>query len=365
MKVSVPSRTTAGVSYDVVVGLDGTLECNCPASFYPRRGECWHLKFVREELEMTTEMSRALVPIVVQPPTALLHTQHDLDIINNTAAMVFAGGVSLPKELNTKEKVAAVMLYGLELGLRPMTAIQHLYIVEGKVAASAQVMVGLCMNKERDIEFHVEQLDATICTIRMIRPSRHVNETKTITWEQIKLAGLARGNNLQYPEDRLTYHTVKRLCRLYAPDLINGMDEGMAVPGVTESEWRVEAGDLYNEGDAPQLAPANVDRETGEIHEPPRREPESVGRVDDAAPAAASPDQVNEPDVNAMRAAVHNMLVDCKQTWGAKEYGDLFRELSIFMPDGEAKFDPKVIDGERAEACVAYLRERRGEAVPV
>jgi len=253
--VQVPSRTKAGQFYEVTIALDGTPICSCPASFYPHRLTCWHVKYVQEEM-MTNETSRALVPVVIQPPVALLHTQRDLDVIKETAAMVYAGGVSLPKELNSPEKVAAIMLYGLELGLRPMTAIQHLYLVDGKVAASAQVMAGLCMNKEKDIEFHVEQLDESICTIRMIRPSRHVNETRTITWAQIKTAGLARGNNLQYPEDRLTYHTMKRLCRLYAPDLINGLDEGVAVPGVTESQWRVEESDLYNEGDAPAIAQA-------------------------------------------------------------------------------------------------------------
>jgi hypothetical protein len=181
--VLVPSRSKPGAYYEVAIGLDGVLICNCPASFYPRRGECVHVKGVGKDIEMSNE-STALVPITVRQPVALLHSQHDLDVIKETAAMVYAGGVSLPAALNTKEKVAAVMLYGLELGLRPMTAIQHLYIVDGKVSASAQVMAGLCMSKEKDIEFHVEQLDASVCTIRMIRPSRHVNEYRTITWQQ-------------------------------------------------------------------------------------------------------------------------------------------------------------------------------------
>jgi hypothetical protein len=83
---------------------------------------------------------------------------------------------------------------------------------------------------------------------------------------------------------------------------------------------------------------------------------------DDLTPPAPQPSTSNEGDAD--KRTIVAMLTDCKQTWGAKEYGDLFRELSIFMPDGEAKFDPKAIDGERAAACVAYLRERRGEAVP-
>jgi hypothetical protein len=255
--VRVPSRTHAGHFYDVSIGIDGSLICSCPASF--NHLECWHQRFVKEEM-MTNEASKALVPVVVQPSTALLPTSRELDLVERAAAMIYAGGVSLPKELNTKEKVAAVMLYGLELGLRPMTAIQHLFLINGKLGASAQVMAGMCMAKEPDISFPVERLDAQVCTMRMIRPSRHLNEVMTVTWEQIKRAGLDRNPmNQQYPEDRLRYHVVKRLCRLVAPDLINNMDEGVPVAGLSDpGSWRedkaLDDSDLYNEGDQPMLA---------------------------------------------------------------------------------------------------------------
>lgn len=368
--VRVPSRKDPAVFYDVMVGLDGALQCTCPASF--RNLKCWHVADVQEEMNMTNQTTRELVPVVVSPSVELLPSSHDLDVVERAAAMAYAGAVSLPAELNTKEKVAAVMLYGLELGLKPMTAIRHLYIVKGKVSPSAEVMAGMCMAKERDIAFHIEELTAQKCTIRMVRPSRNVNEAYTVTWDQITRANLAGGTNANYPEDRLRYHCMKRLMRAYAQDLINNMDEGVVLPGLNEGEsWRptVVDSDFYNEGDAP----LNVDRETGEIiegfevkHEAQQAPanvsagtPASPGGV--ATPAAAS---VDEPDVDAMRQSIVAMLTDCKQTWPAKDYGDLFRELSIFMADTDAKFDPKVIDTERAAACIAYLRERRGEAVP-
>lgn len=338
-----------------------------------------------------TNQTRELVPVVVSPSVEILPSSHDLDVIERAAAMAYAGAVSLPEGIKTKEQVAAVMLYGLELGLKPMTALQRLYIVKGRVTLSAEVMAGICMGKEKDIRFPIEELDAQKCTIRMVRPSRNIDQAYTVTWQQIQRAGLASDQNSKYPEDRLRYHCMKRLCRAYAPDLINNLDEGVALPGFEgEQPWRptvIDSSDLYNEGDAP----LNVDRETGEILDgfevvqpenvqaPPRPSPPPPEHEAQQAPAnvsagtPASPGgvatpaapSVDEPDVDAMRAAIHNMLVDCKQTWSPKDYGDLFRELSIFMPDTDAKFDPKSVDGERAAACVAYLRERRGEAVPV
>lgn len=254
--VEVQSRNpkTPNTWYAVTRGVDDSLICSCIASFYPYRGECWHLGVAREEFEMTSE-ARALVPIVVRPSVELLPSSHDLDVVERAAAMAFQGKVALPEELKTQQQVAAVMLYGLELGVKPMTALRHLYIVKGKVSPSAELMAGLCMAKEKDISFHIEQLDETVCTIRMLRPSRKVDAVYTVTWQQIERAGLAgSGVNKQYPEDRLRYHCMKRLMRAYAQDLLNNLDEGVVLPGIggEGQTWRptvVDASDLYNEGD--------------------------------------------------------------------------------------------------------------------
>lgn len=292
--VEVRSRNvkTPDVWYQVTRGLDGSLVCSCAASFYPYRSECWHLQKAKKEFAMTTE-TRALVPIVVKPSAALLPSSHDLDVVERAAAMAYAGAVALPAELNSPAKVAAVMLYGLELGLRPMTSIRHLYIVKGRVSPSAELMAGLCMAKERDISFHIEELNAEKCTIRMIRPSRNVNDVMTITWAQIARAGLDQGANKQYPEDRLRYHCMKRLMRAYAQDLLNNLDEGVVLPGIDETApWRptVVDNDMYNDGDVPD----NVDHETGEIHEATQQAPVSASAGPESgppvdAPAAPSP----------------------------------------------------------------------------
>ena len=364
--IEVRSRNpkTPNTWYAVTRGVDYSLICSCIASFYPYRGECWHLNEARKVFGMTTE-SKALVPVVVVPPQALLPTQRDLDVINQAAAMVYAGGVSLPPELNTKEKVAAIMLYGLELGLRPMTAIQNLYIVKGRVAASAQVMAGLCMNKEKDIEFHVEQTDGEVCTIRMVRPSRRVNEAMTITWDMIKRANLAGGQNANYPEDRLRYHCMKRLCRTYAPDLINGLDEGVPVAGVTESEWRVEEADLYNEGDAP----LNVDRETGEILDDLAIETDTETDTNpgpdtnasaSADPAGRADGAQLEAETNAARQMLYDEAVRIKKSGAMTPtgYGNMIRRLGARYNAGEGgKFSTVALSLEDARAALAEMLE--------
>ncbi len=201
---------------------------------------------------MTNGTSTALVPVKLTPSLALLPSERDLSLIDQAAALALSGAVALPPELKTRAQVAAVMLYGLELGLKPMTAIRHLYIVNGRVSPSAEVMAGMLMAQEPDSRMEIVSLSETECTMRIIRPSRNIDKTYTVTWAEIVKAGLGGGNNAKYPTDRLRYHCTKRLLRAYAPDVINAMDGPMvdgAAPYV-EQEPAVDAAELYNEGDA-------------------------------------------------------------------------------------------------------------------
>lgn len=359
------------VTYDVTLGLDGTLLCCCPASF--NYLACYHQERARKVFAMTTATSTALVPVKISPSMALMPTKDDIDLIDHTAAMAFKGSVTLPAELNTKEKVAAVMLYGLELGLRPMTALRHLYIVKGKVSPSAELMAGMLMGAEPDARLEVVEINDERCTMRLIRPSRHIDKTYTVTWDDIKKAGLAREANLQYPQDRMRYHSTKRLMRIYCPDVINAMDGPLLDQRVTETqeirETPAPASALYNEGDEPATGEwrdtdgVSLDRipaedeilDTAPYAPADDDEAAVTAPVDDApAPTATS--------LDSMRPLITAKVMDCKSTWPAKEYGDLYRELlAKYMPEGATKFETAALTEETAAACLAELRQRRGE----
>ena len=261
--VMVPSRTTAGLSYRVDLAIDGTLLCNCPAAL--NNLKCWHVTYLQEELSMN-ETSTALVPLRLAPTQALVPSERTLALINQTAQLALSGAIALPKELNTREKVAAVMLYGLELGLRPMTSLRHLYVVNGRVQPSAEVMAGLLISSEPDARLLVEELTDQTCTMRIIRPQRNLNATFTVTWTEIERAGLAKTDvALKYPQDRLRWHCTKRILRTYAPDAINALDQGAAV--LAELADAQDDEELYNDGDD-HAAAIDVDTETGEIMGP-------------------------------------------------------------------------------------------------
>lgn len=250
---------------------------------------------------MNEETSTALVPIQMRPIASLLPTDHDYALIDKAAALVFAGAVSLPKELNTKEKVAAVMLYGLELGLAPMTAIRHLYIVNGRVQPSCEVMAGLLLSRHADARLSLVEISNELCTMRLVWPSREVDDTYTVTWDDIKRAKLDQGENAQkYPQDRLRYHCTKRLLRVYAPDVINGLDQGAPAFEASGARYVLnenEAEELYNEGDRPNVIEGQlVDRDTGEVIAEPGATQQARGSASESGAPVAPPPAASPPD---------------------------------------------------------------------
>jgi hypothetical protein len=200
-----------------------------------------------------------------------------MKLIDRAAQLAFSGAIALPKELNTKEKVGAVILYGLELGLAPMSALKHLYIVNGKVQPSTEVMAGLLLSRHPDARLLVEELTNERCVMRLIWPSRQVNDTYIVTWEDIKRAGLDKNEVAQkYPQDRLRYHATKRLLRIYAPDVINGLDQGSPVidPEATpEDEEAIDDAELWNPGDVIQGEARLVEEQAG-VEDVPTATPE-------------------------------------------------------------------------------------------
>jgi hypothetical protein len=249
----VPSRSRPGEVYRVDVTADGRLLCNCAG--FEHRGRCWHVSYLKEENMTTTEPTQALVPIRLAPPPSTLPTEREMTLIAQAAGWALAGAVSLPRELNSPEKVAAVMLAGWELGLKPMTAIRHLYIVDGRVQPSAELMAGLFQRQEPQGRLEVVGLSETECTMRIVRPSRGVDARYTVTMHDVERAGLSKREGwLRYPKDRLRWHCTKRILRIYAPDAINAL-EAIELASLQPASDGEPEDALYNEGDTAKPSP--------------------------------------------------------------------------------------------------------------
>jgi len=146
-------------------------------------------------------------PLEVSIPPRSLPTQAELSVMGKIAqTLVQARGHSVPKEIDSAAKAAAVLLAGWELGVKD---------------PSAQFI------------FHVYTTSA--CEVELRRGGKHV-VTGMYTMEDARASGqLAKGGPWkQYPRDMLAWAAVKRACRLGAPDLVN------AIPSVEAEEGALD-----------------------------------------------------------------------------------------------------------------------------
>jgi len=357
----VPSRTQPGVIYRVAWALDGRLICNCVAA-WAGKYQCWHVKAIREEFDMTATDERLLPAVRVMPSESLLPTEHTYQAIERAAKLALSGAVALPKELNTSDKVAAVMLYGWELGLKPMTALQHLYIVHGRVQPSAQVMAGL-LEARTDARIRVVESTDKKCTLRLVWPSRHIDETWSCDWAEVQRAGLDKDASsawAKYPRDKLVWHTTKRILRIYAPDVINGL----VGPVIGDELAEAEDDDLYNEGDGLDAYVDGfvVDTDTGEILDGATQQEVASGGVT----AAATPPAHEEPETAAASQSpspasphqrIRNLMVDRAQTSDRRSLDAFMAHLGQDFPYAvkDGRFQIDALTPEDAAALLLVL----------
>jgi len=128
-----------------------------------------------------------------------------------------------PTSLKNSQAIAAVILKGDELGIPPMTAIQELHVIEGKVGMSAELMRALILRKIPGAAIEVVESTDTACTLRGKRPGQKPMDVSfTINDAAMqKLAG--KDNWKKEPSDMLFARATSRLKRRYFPDACIGV----------------------------------------------------------------------------------------------------------------------------------------------
>lgn len=252
--------------------------CNCPG--YLSHGHCWH---EREVLGKEADMTTALQPYRVQPPTALLPTTDELNMIRAIAQTASKETSLLPKIAGkpmTEGQAAVIMLYGREMGVQPLAALNQIYVVNGRPQASAQLMIGLMQSA--DPNAGVEILERTIEKARVRITYKGRSQTFEATMDDAKRANLTKNPVWSsYPKQMLVWTAVRTGVRLMAPDALNALAQ---LPPVSEAEALIPEGDTI---EAEAVAVSVVDEEPSltedaEADITPEPEPDQ--------PAAAEPE---------------------------------------------------------------------------
>src|SRR3990167_10501869 len=172
----VPSETSDRI-YKLEVH-DGQAVCDCPG--FTNHGHCRHVDEATKEEPVTdipTEESRALTvapqPLAVAMPTRTLPTREELSIIGSIAASVVkAAGHAVPKDMDSPYKAVAVMLAGWELGMKPMTALRHIFVVNGRTEPDAQAMMGVVRALDPSADFIFHEWTSDKCRVELRRAGR-------------------------------------------------------------------------------------------------------------------------------------------------------------------------------------------------
>lgn len=117
--------------------------------------------------------------------------------------------------------VAAVILYGREIGLPPMTALRTSYVVNGRVALAAETMRGLVLAAGHTIVYR--EATSARCVAAGQRKGQEAWHEVEWTLDLARRAGIAGGKSWQnYPRQMLKARATAELCRDLFPDIIGG-----------------------------------------------------------------------------------------------------------------------------------------------
>lgn len=154
---------------------------------------------------------------------------------------------------------AATILYGREIGIPPITALQTMHVINGRVGMAAELMRAQVLAAGHDLEI----VESTTALCRM-RGRRRGSETwATVQWSKgdAQQAGLSGDGWRKYPRQMLLARCSAELCRAVFPDVTHGMAalEELAAP---------------MDGDAPEGAtpPRRVGRAPRTPQTPPQAE---------------------------------------------------------------------------------------------
>jgi hypothetical protein len=177
------------------------------------------LRTSQELVNPTTDSWAEMLPQVAELARAICSTPFVPDSLRNNVA-----------------GTTAAILYNREIGLPPMTGLNAVHVIKGKVGISAEMMRAQVLAAGHDIWF--EETNTSYCVISGQRAGSDRVTTVKYSETDAKTAGLFSNDNYKKnPRRMYQARATSELCALIFPDVIRGMVSS------EELEAEAEAGD--------------------------------------------------------------------------------------------------------------------------
>lgn len=131
----------------------------------------------------------------------------------------------VPKAMRgNADMVTAAIMYGDEIGVSPVAALQGIDVIEGRPRPSSDLMRALVLAAGHSYVVH--EMTGVRCRVSGLRNGRPEHERMTVEWtiDMAKAAGLTgKPNWRSYPRAMLFARAMSDLCRAIFPDAIRGL----------------------------------------------------------------------------------------------------------------------------------------------
>jgi hypothetical protein len=181
---------------------------------------------------------------------AVRDEQKDFGELMKVGAMIAKSGYF--QDAREESQAIVKVLAGKELGIGPVTAMQGIYIVKGRVTLGANLMASLIKSSGR-YNYRILELTDKVCRIQFYEDGKPVGES-SFTMEDAKKAGLGGANWTGYARNMLFARALSNGAKWYCPDAFSG-----TTPYTREE---IEQGATVEE-----LPTVEVDTATGEVIE--------------------------------------------------------------------------------------------------
>lgn len=187
----------------------------------------------------------------------------------------------VPAHFKGNENAAtAAILYGAEVGLSPLQALQGLFVIGGRPAMYARTMLAVTLGAGHEVRT-LESTDVRAVVEAQRRGSSHV-EKVVVTIDQAKRAGWTKNSKYSSePATMLLARAQSQACRRIAPDALLGLS--------------YSAEELLDEQDVQSEPKRTARRRTTVAEVVPPPEPDLTPEPVAAAPVRVQ--EVPEPDV--------------------------------------------------------------------